>query len=123
MLNVLQGNHLDHILAITIRYFGGIKLGAGGLVRAYSNSVSKALENSTITEYTPGIETSITFPYSEVKQVDYILQHQNIIKKEYNKDITYIVQMNHESFSDIQKRLKIQNINIKIRKEVYVEKK
>ena len=34
MLNVLQGNHLDHILAITIRYFGGIKLGAGGLVRA-----------------------------------------------------------------------------------------
>ncbi len=123
MLNVLQGNQLDHILAITIRYFGGIKLGAGGLVRAYSNSVSKALENATITEYTPGIEISITFPYSEVKQVDYILQHQNIIKKEYNKDITYIVQMNHESFSDIQKRLKIQNINIKIIKEVYVEKK
>ena len=43
MLNVLEKNGLDHVLAIVIRYFGGVKLGAGGLVRAYSQSVVETL--------------------------------------------------------------------------------
>ena len=46
ILNVLEKNNLNNILCVVIRYFGGIKLGAGGLVRAYSNSISNALKNS-----------------------------------------------------------------------------
>lgn len=45
MLDVLKKNELTDILAITTRYFGGIKLGAGGLIRAYSSSVSMALKD------------------------------------------------------------------------------
>ena len=48
MLNVLEKNELDHVLAIVIRYFGGIKLGAGGLVRAYSQSVVETLSHADI---------------------------------------------------------------------------
>nr|WP_120492238.1 YigZ family protein [Corynebacterium lactis] len=44
MLDVLQGSGLTNITAVVIRYFGGIKLGTGGLVRAYSDSVSQCLE-------------------------------------------------------------------------------
>ena len=44
ILNVLKHNNLNYILAIVIRYFGGIKLGAGGLVRAYSNSITDTLK-------------------------------------------------------------------------------
>ena len=40
ILNILKKNNISNILAVVIRYFGGIKLGAGGLTRAYSNSVS-----------------------------------------------------------------------------------
>ena len=48
ILNVLEKHQLSHILAIVIRYFGGIKLGAGGLVRAYSKAVVEAINISTI---------------------------------------------------------------------------
>ena len=40
ILNVLENNNLNHLLAVVVRYFGGIKLGAGGLVRAYTNSIT-----------------------------------------------------------------------------------
>lgn len=45
MLDVLKKNDVTNVLAITTRYFGGIKLGAGGLIRAYSTSVSTALKD------------------------------------------------------------------------------
>ena len=54
ILNVLKKNNLDHILAVVIRYFGGIKLGAGGLTRAYSNSVIETLNNIEIVELVKG---------------------------------------------------------------------
>lgn len=47
MLDVLQGSGLTNVTAVVIRYFGGIKLGTGGLVRAYSESVSQCLEKVT----------------------------------------------------------------------------
>ena len=47
MLDVLKKNDITNVLAITTRYFGGIKLGAGGLIRAYSTSVSTALKDTT----------------------------------------------------------------------------
>jgi len=49
MLQVLEKTNLNHTLAIVIRYFGGIKLGAGGLVRAYTKSVTETLKNNIIT--------------------------------------------------------------------------
>ena len=50
MLNVLQKQELTNIIAIVTRYFGGIKLGAGGLTRAYSQAVSEALKEADIVE-------------------------------------------------------------------------
>ena len=73
ILNVLLKNNLNNILCIVVRYFGGIKLGAGGLVRAYTNSVSSALLQSalfsavfnSIDEYAPStyIEWSIAYAW------------------------------------------------------------
>ena len=78
ILNVLENNDLNNILCVVIRYFGGIKLGAGGLVRAYSNSVTKALENIEIKELKEAYEISINFKYDNVKNIDYILKNYNI---------------------------------------------
>lgn len=50
ILNVLQKKNVTNILAIVIRYFGGVKLGAGGLVRAYTNSISEAFKLTEIIE-------------------------------------------------------------------------
>lgn len=56
MLNILQKNNLANVLVIVTRYFGGILLGTGGLVRAYSNSLLQAIENSIIVEKCIGQE-------------------------------------------------------------------
>ncbi|MBP3635778.1 MAG: YigZ family protein [Bacilli bacterium] len=52
ILNVLQKKKVTNILAVVIRYFGGIKLGAGGLVRSYTNSISEAFKLVNIKEKT-----------------------------------------------------------------------
>jgi len=91
MLNVLEKENLINILAVTIRYFGGIKLGAGGLVRAYTKSLTEALNNTKIKELTKGYKVEIHIPYSKQKELDYLLNNKEIIEKEYNLDIKYIV--------------------------------
>jgi len=74
MLDVLKKKNMTNILAVTTRYFGGILLGAGGLVRAYSDSVSEALKNVILYDITyvntfkitltyPGYNTLLTIPY------------------------------------------------------------
>ena len=89
MLNVLLKNNIINVLAVTIRYFGGIKLGSGGLVRAYSKSVSNALEKSTIIELEKALTVEIKTAYENQKQLDYILKNANILSKEFKEEITY----------------------------------
>ena len=74
MLNVLEKEGMINTLAITIRYFGGIKLGAGGLVRAYSKSVRDAIINSDTIEIEEGYFVKIEVSYDEQKNLDYILK-------------------------------------------------
>ena len=72
MLDALKKNNLTNILAITTRYFGGIKLGAGGLIRAYSSSVSEALKTATF--YTSKLLSiyEVIIPYSDYsKNIDF----------------------------------------------------
>ena len=54
MLNVLEKNSLNNTLSITVRYFGGIKLGAGGLIRAYTESITENLKNVELIELEKG---------------------------------------------------------------------
>ena len=71
MLNILQKNNLANVLVIVTRYFGGILLGTGGLVRAYSNSLLQAIENSIIVEKCIGQELKVVLEYSEFENFKY----------------------------------------------------
>ena len=93
MLNVLIKEDLVNVLAITIRYFGGIKLGAGGLVRAYTKSLTNTLENTETKELIEGYLIKIETDYENTKQLDYILKDNNIINKEFNEKVTYLVEI------------------------------
>ncbi|GAB4562020.1 MAG: YigZ family protein [Anaerolineae bacterium] len=63
MLAVLQGSGVGDVVVVVTRYFGGIKLGTGGLVRAYSGGVKAALAQATLTEKVERTRLSLTFPY------------------------------------------------------------
>lgn len=69
MLNILQKNNLCNILVIVTRYFGGILLGTGGLVRAYSETTQKAIENAQKIEMILGTEMEAKVEYSEYRKI------------------------------------------------------
>lgn len=89
ILHVLESKNLQHIIAIVVRYFGGIKLGAGGLVRAYSGAVSKALISSKFVELKKCQRVYISFDYINTKKVDYIVKNYSILNKTFAHNITY----------------------------------
>lgn len=120
ILSVLENNNLNHILAVVVRYFGGIKLGAGGLVRAYTNSVSEALNNSNIIKLIKGVIIKIEFTYENTKQIDYLLKNEEITEKNYSNNITYTINTkNLEIINIIKKYIK----DYKILSETYIIEK
>lgn len=81
MLTILQKNNLANVVVIVTRYFGGILLGTGGLVRAYSDSLLKAIENSRKIQKCEGIEMLITTTYSEFDNFKYYCKNNDIFIK------------------------------------------
>lgn len=118
MMKVLEHKDLNNVLAIVTRYFGGIKLGAGGLVRAYTNSVSKALDIVNIIDTIKGYNIDIIFNFNDIKHIDYLLKDIKILNKEY-KDI---VKYNLNASNNLLEILKQNNIKYNIIKEIYIEK-
>ena len=110
ILNVLKNNNLNYVLAIVVRYFGGIKLGAGGLVRAYTKSVTETIKKSTITTLIDGYNLIIEFDYDKIKEIDYLLKDSVINNKSFDNKIIYDIDIDE----NIYKTLKNYNyINIK----------
>ncbi len=87
MLDLLDKRQMNYILCVVIRYFGGIKLGAGGLVRAYSNCVRIALEQATLKELEAGYRICLHTEFSKENQLIQLLGKNNILKKEYRDDL------------------------------------
>ena len=113
ILNVLKQNNLTNILCIVIRYFGGIKLGAGGLIRAYSTSASEALNKANIVNLVKGYKIIIEFSYDNIKQIDYLLKNIQI-KKDYSNNITYTFKIKEEKLNKIENELsKFSKIKLK----------
>lgn len=93
MINVLRKNELHNVTAVVTRYFGGIKLGAGGLVRAYSKSVMEAIGEAEILEIEEYEVYTITFEYSEIKTADTEVRNNSleVIDKDYSDKVSYDV--------------------------------
>ena len=78
ILNVIEKNNLCNVLIIVTRYFGGILLGAGGLVRAYTEAATKSVENAEIVEQELGYELEITIKYQDLEKLKYYCNKNNI---------------------------------------------
>lgn len=91
ILHILETQECNHILAVVIRYFGGIKLGAGGLVRAYTKAITTAFSQTEIKKEVKAISLKIVFSYDNVKKIDYLLENYTIIEKNFNTNIEYLV--------------------------------
>lgn len=74
MLEVLHRRQLTDVIAVVSRYFGGVKLGAGGLVRAYSSAVSEALDLAEIVQRMLLARVAVEVPHAEAGRFDHVLR-------------------------------------------------
>jgi len=117
ILNVLEKEDMTSVIAIVVRYFGGIKLGAGGLVRAYSSSVRDTLKKADKILLIEGVQIKITIPYDRQNELNYILKDSEIVDKTFTDKVTYIINCSKEMSE------KLHQYNPIIIKETYIEKK
>lgn len=115
ILQVLEKNNLNYVLCVVIRYFGGIKLGTGGLVRAYTKSVTEGLKMCQKYELIPGYKIEINISYDEQKKLDYIVKEYKVDKK-FDNNITYHILIPKKDFNILTE------FNPKIIKEIQIEK-
>lgn len=126
MLEVLKKNQLQNTLAIVTRYFGGIKLGAGGLIRAYSTSVSEALKEIGIVQGKLQQILDIIIDYPQLGKLQNYLENEQIAIQEidYLEQITVKVAIDInqcESFQNALIDLFNNQLSIKLLDQKYVE--
>ena len=114
MLNILQKNNLVNVLIIVTRYFGGILLGTGGLVRAYSSSLQKAIEESEKEKKCLGVEMQVEVEYQNFESFKYYCKINNIevVETQYLDKIICKIELEETTKLKIIKDYETQKINI-----------
>ena len=104
MLDLLKSKELVNVIVVVTRYFGGILLGTGGLVRAYTDSSIGAIESSEIVEKELGLIYKIDVDYSKQKDIEYTCNKNNIniLNSDYQERITYTLSSNEEASKKIE---------------------
>lgn len=100
ILNVIESKNLDNILIVVVRYFGGIKLGAAGLLRAYLNSASLVIKDDNLTVIKKEYKVKIEFVYNNIDKINYILRDYNITYKEFNNNVIYEFIINDDNYPE-----------------------
>lgn len=102
-LAVLAGQGMINTGVIIVRYFGGIKLGTGGLVRAYSDAVNLVINHSERIEYKKLEKKDLKCEYSELSKLEYLLNQENILieKKEFDVGVTLTLYASKEEFEQL----------------------
>ena len=126
ILKLLLEKGLSNVLVVVTRYFGGILLGTGGLVRAYTGATEKALDIAEIVEKSYGYEAVIKIEYSDLEPLKYYLDKMNIkiVTIDYKEKVEVIVEVLKQMSDFFEKQdneSKFEIIEYKIVKEKFVE--
>lgn len=103
MLNILAKNNLCNVLVVVTRYFGGILLGTGGLVRAYSDATVKVIDTATLANETFGLEVEVTIDYNGLELLKYYCKNNNIniVDTVYEDSIKCYLELTNEELNDL----------------------
>jgi uncharacterized YigZ family protein len=108
VLAVLQGSGLGDIAVVITRYFGGTKLGTGGLVRAYSDTMRTVLDVLPLAQKVSAITARGAFPYKYFEQIKLLINKHNgmIIDEKFGVDVSMTLQFREEDLPAFQEALK-----------------
>ena len=101
---VLKNNNLVYTMCVVVRYFGGTKLGVGGLVKAYTNSSLECLNKSELVKYEQLDTYKILIDYSNYERLEYFIKNNNIevTKKEFNEQVELNIIINKKNLELLQ---------------------
>ncbi len=104
----LEGKDLINLLCVVIRYFGGIKLGAGGLTRAYGNTAKKTIEASHLIPYIQHSYAEFELDYKQIQNFEYQLKklHGIIEKQAFSEKINVLVKLPEKNLSSLTDQFK-----------------
>ncbi len=103
---VLKKNNLTNILCVVTRYFGGIKLGAGGLVRAYSQTTGETIKQITnLIKIEEKEILTIEFSYEKINEIEKLMQKYTIISKEFNTNVRYSYELPKDIIEETKEKL------------------
>ena len=116
MLNILSKNNLGNVLVVVTRYFGGILLGTGGLVKAYSSACALGLEEAGIIEKSIGELYRIEINYTDVDKFKYFAKNNGIIilKEEYLENVILSIALKEQNL--------LNNMDINVNKKEFIKK-
>jgi len=107
MLTVLSHSKVGEIVAVVTRYYGGIKLGTGGLARAYSDSVKAALEKLELCEKVDWKFAKLCFDYSLQNNIETILAEQGaqIVQSQFEDKVCFEIRFDLDSLTELNRKL------------------
>lgn len=116
MLNILNSKELTNLVVIVTRYFGGILLGTGGLVRAYTGAVQEALANVEEVTKDLGLEVKIQVSYPDLEKLKYYLKQNEIeiTGSEYNENVDVFVDITVEKYERLLKAVENYDLNFNV---------
>ena len=116
MLNLLTSQNLSNILMIVTRYFGGILLGTGGLVKAYTATSMEALKQVNIVQKECGKEVKVCVSYADLEKLKYDCKQKNIAIVDifYEEAVNVIIEMSQEKLEEMLEQK--ENLNFKLLK-------
>ena len=128
ILNIIKRKELTNVLVVVIRCFGGVKLGAGGLIRAYSKTANECFGNAQITEYEEYLECQIALAYDEVSNLDKINNKNffEITKKQYLEEVLVnlaVLEQNKDELQNLLNNSFNKKIHLNYLKTILKEKK
>jgi len=107
ILNVLQHKSIGNVIIVVVRYFGGIKLGAGGLTRAYAGSAQAAVDEMTLSPYVPMAQVQILAEFAHESQCRYVVEslQGRIDDVNYSKQVTLTATLAEADIDNLKERL------------------
>lgn len=109
MGDIVQYMEVQNLVVVATRYFGGIKLGAGGLIRNYAKTCKLAILEAGIVEYVKKERILIEFPYDKLAEIDRLLSNSTVLEKSFLDRVLYQVEL-EEALRKIIEKMDYVNI-------------
>jgi len=97
ILEVFKKNAITNVLCVVVRYFGGVKLGAGGLIRAYSKGASEALKKAVLTKKQAYVTLRLRVDFNQIGIMEHLIsEHATLLERDYSDKADFTVVIRKE---------------------------